>query len=64
MYDLIYSRQKDAIQNARRLLSEYPNLSPLTNNPSTHNRSSTRRAAKSFVLGGINTEIYLTNLKT
>lgn len=35
MYDLIYSRQKDAIRNARRLLSEYPNLSPLTNNPST-----------------------------
>ena len=35
MYDLIYSRQKDAIRNARKLLSEYPNPSPLTNNPST-----------------------------
>lgn len=35
MYDLISSRQKDAIRNARRLLSEYPNESPSSNNPST-----------------------------
>ncbi|MGB4594525.1 MAG: RloB family protein [Anaerolineaceae bacterium] len=35
IYDLIWSRQKVAIRNARRLLSEYTNPHPWTNNPST-----------------------------